>query len=61
MIMRAKISAVRASGVQAYSRAELINFFVPVAVLINFFVPDVALINFFVTDAVLIQGRCLFE
>ena len=33
MIMRAKISALRASGCGAYSRAALINFFVPDAAL----------------------------
>ena len=35
MITRAKISAVRASGCGAYSRAALINFFVPAAPLIR--------------------------
>ena len=35
MITSAKISAVRTSGCAAYSRAALINFFVPDAALIR--------------------------
>ena len=35
MIMRAKVSALRAWGCGAYSRAVLMNFFFPDAVLIR--------------------------